>query len=970
MLILTFSLGCQREDSALISRDATTTEIDTPSLRGTQPDVGSVLESARRSLSQGLYPHAAQQLRTLLLREPENADALFLFAQTKAAQGMLQEAIDTLGAIPATHPELGITALGQAADWLIQINQYDAAKDRLKQILRQNNAIPMAHRRLAQLLNNQGQRIEAAPHLRALARLGDVTEAELYGLGTFSDPFVHVNAHPYSPEIAPNQLTQARVLYYDGRPRSASAMAEQVRIEHPQSATAAAFALRMAADLQDDDWFTRLASGLPDDISNQPEYWYALGTWHLHHEKLDVATRCFLEAVTRDDTDRFSYLGLARSLEKLEHLTESKRALHRFTLLDEAALINEAPKRTPAQLARMSLLLRQLHRPAEAIAWERLAQQTPSPSHDIDPAVPPSWRTCGLAPDEWPLPKLAAIARPANPKAQQPQNDKAAIQLVNVAENVRLDFRYRPRADDDREALVMPETNGGGIAVIDYDLDGWPDLFFNQGGGVAFDPTSCLPKQLFRNLAGNSYFDVSSYAECNSPGYGQGVAVADLNQDGFKDLVVANIGSNDLYINHGDGTFAKSLFAKSASNGNQWTTSIVCGDLSGDGLPEIIEINYIDDQRSLTAECVGTTSTPLCNPQRYQSAKDRFLLNDGKGGFEVWNEINSQVPPGYGFAAIIANFDGKNGNDLFVANDTSGNHYWVSQPSTRSDEKFDVSERAELLGCARGPHGIFQSSMGIAAGDFDRNGWIDLQVTNYTDESSDLFMQQPSGIFANQSYRYRLDEVTRTQLGWGTQAVDFDSDGWLDFAIVNGNLYNHSNDGSPYRMAPQVVRGGPRQYIAVEPQSLGDDYWSTPTLGRCIASIDWNRDGQVDLVSTHLDAKAALLENQSRDGGDDRVQPHWIQLELVGTQGDRDAVGAKVIVRTENETHFAWVTGGGGYLCSNEAIITVGLGRSSKIDRVEIQWDPDHHTRLEAVPVDRRYLVLQNEPNAIRREFP
>ena len=432
--------------------------------------------------------------------------------------------------------------------------------------------------------------------------------------------------------------------------------------------------------------------------------------------------------------------------------------------------------------------------------------------------------------------------------------------MTNVSGEVDLDFQYQPSIEAQSEKLLMHETVGGGIAAIDFDLDGWTDLYFTQGGGSPLVPNGSKPNQLFRNIAGKVFSDVSQFTGTGDLGYGQGIAAADINQDGFLDLVVANFGPNVLLINNGDGTFRSRELAAELPGADAWTTSIACGDLTGDHLPDVIEVNYIDDKDMLVAVCSGTTDVPLCNPQRYRPALDRFLRNRGDGEMETWDATGAERPRGYGFAAIIVNFDKKAGNDLFVANDTDPNHFWLSQPGVEPSDGFKLAEQAQLLGCAMGLHGVAQSCMGIASGDFDHNGRIDFHVTNYTDESSDLFMQQSSGLFVNQFSMYGLDDATRAMLGWGTQAADFDNDGWLDLAIVNGNIYNHSKDGTPYRMPPQLIQGGSRSFKLVVPDAKADSFWTMPTLGRTLATLDWNRDGKPDFVASHLDVPVALLE--------------------------------------------------------------------------------------------------------------
>lgn len=938
-------------------------------------DAETVMQRAGRLIEQAQFKEAERLLKPLLLVQPYHSGGLFLIAQAEAGQGRLETAIETLRVISPEEPQLGLAALGQAADWMIQLGRYDDAEANLLQLVSRDSEIAIVRRRLAQLLNNQGRRIQAAPHLRKLAELGDATPDELYGMVTFSDPFIHTNLDGTELKIPTVGLSEARLLHQRGDFRAARELTQKLWEEQPHCSSIAAFYLRLMAEMQDQAGFAKSLSQVPHDIAGQPEYWHAMGIFQQRQGKHDFAIRCFLEAVRLDDTDRSSYLGLARSLKAVEQGAAASKVLRRYAILDEIASINIAPERSEEQLHRMPLLLRMLRRDAEASAWENVGNgKIPHSAPESGPAkiadspvLDAMWVTCGINLEDWPLPVSSEVIA-SDLATHEHEADELTVEatpqamtLINVAEKVGLDFLYEPGPGTDRETLLLPETVGDGIAVIDFDLDGWPDLYFTQGGGKAFESDGSLPNRLWRNLHGTSFVDITASSETGDHGYGQGVAAADIDQDGFLDLIVANIGPNILYRNNGDGTFSRSELAASGIDGNQWTTTIACGDVTGDGLPEIVEVNYIDDPAALVAECIGSAKFPLCNPQQYRPAQDRILRNVGDGRFEPIRANREQRPPGYGFAAVIANFDQQAGNDLFIANDTSGNQYWISEDDPTTSGRYTLLEQAKLFGIAHGPNGISLSSMGIAAGDFDRNGRIDLQISNYANEPADLFMQHSTGVFSNENFHYGLDAVTKPTLGWGTQAADIDHDGWLDLVVVNGSLYSQSDDGVPYRMSPQVIRGAAGRFESVKPTSLGDPFWTTPTLGRTLATIDWNRDGKVDFVATHLDAPAALLQNET-DSKSEEVNPnHWVQFDLVGTQSERDAVGTEVTVHCGDHSWTTWVTGGDGFLCSNDPVLSVGLGVQQRIDSVDIHWSSGHTETLDALEVNHRYLIVEGE---------
>ncbi len=914
----------------------------------------------------GNYEAVERILRQVLLGNPRHAEALFILGSTQAARGDLSEAVQTLDSIPQDGSDAARAAIGQSADWLIQLGRYDEAEQRLRQFLAEFGDVAVAHRRLAQLLNNQGRRIEAAPHMRALARMGVATDLELYGMTRFSDPFIHKSVAADDVQVNPSELCMARVALYQGNLQEADERALALRVNDPSSTAVSAFCGRIIVARQDDAGFAKWIATRTAGIEREPEYWAALGTWYQDHDQHEIAIRCFLEAVNRDDTDRFSYLGLSRSLQVLGLAFQAKLAMERFEMLDRVAFIATEVKWTVAQMHEISELLLRLHRPAEARAWSELeskargqATRQKPPQKALQREADADWVRCGMDLSKWPLPDLGVFDN-GNPQPEIAASlTEGHIVLVDVAANVELQMQYQPGPPDtDLDDLLMHQTVGGGVAALDYDQDGSVDLYFTQSAGTPFQDAGIEPNQLFRNLQGKRFQKVTRDAGAGDSRYGQGVSVSDFNQDGFSDLFIANIGVNTLLINNGDGTFQRRSFGGS-ENGERWTTSIACGDLNGDCLPDVVEVNYIDDASVLGARCSKPNGDGQCNPHRFHPAVDRFLASTGDGTFEPLIGIG-EISPSYGFGVIIGNIDNEFGNDVFIANDTDPNHYWQSHADEGVVGSFKLSERGQLLGCACGPSGDAESCMGVATGDFDRNARMDFHVTNYTDESSDLYLQHSSGIFTNQFIRYGLENSTRPVIGWGTQSADFDGDGWLDLVTLNGHLYSHFTDGTPYRMPPQLFRGSQSGFSETTIGADDDRFWATPGLGRTLASLDWNGDGKMDLVAYDIDAPAALLENRTAGG-------NWLQLELVGTLCERDAVGARIEIRCAGETWTAWVTSGDGFQCKNQAMVQVGLGGAKSIDEVKVFWPSGTAEIFRDIAPNRRYLVVQGEPNLFPR---
>ena len=724
----------------------------------------------------------------------------------------------------------------------------------------------------------------------------------------------------------------------------------------------------------------------PQGFETQPEFWYALGLAMQQQQDHRQAVGCFRKAISLDPTDRFSFAQMATSLAVLGESDLSETMMRCHGLLDESSrLIRKIGKErgTQEQLERLATILDEMQRPLEAVEWRLIAaKQLGGFQQDLDrleqtreqalAAKSPrgiEFLLSGLDAKSWPAPSLESLALNTSSDTPQEQIEPTTIRLSDVAAEVGLDFQYTSRHPAVDEPYLIYHLNGGGIGVLDYDMDGWPDCYFAQSGGPPMDANGSLPNQLFRNLAGESFLNTTNASGTGDKGFGQGVAAVDLNQDGFVDLLVANLGISLWYRNQGDGTFLRQPLplskatAKSQSQlpPGQWTTSIAAGDLSGDALPEVVLVNYSDDPDAFRLPC--TSDGEYCSPIRFRAAADQVLTLQPNGRLVDWESgLSADINPGHGFGVTIGNFDQQPGNELFVVNDTDANHYWQpapnqQRPSAESGART-LRENAQLFGLATGLRGNRQGCMGLALGDFDRNGWIDFHVTNYWDQPSDLYLQQPGGLFQNATMGHGVGTPSINRVGWGTQATDLDRDGWLDLVVLNGHVVDRQQANTPFEMPPQLFQGGPKKFRGVTPES--SDYWSRATLGRCLATLDWNRDGRTDLVANHLDVPVALLQNDSENG-------NWIRIELTGRRSERGATGATVTIESKDGTWTRWVVGGDGFQCSNESVVDVGLGGRQGPVAVQIEWPSGTTQRIDELELNRRYLVIEGHPEAYSR---
>ena len=349
-----------------------------------------------------------------------------------------------------------------------------------------------------------------------------------------------------------------------------------------------------------------------------------------------------------------------------------------------------------------------------------------------------------------------------------------------------------------------------------------------------------------------------------------------------------------------------------------------------------------------------------CQPQEFGKCQDRVLRGRRDGSFAKWNSFTDASPVArLGFGLVIANFDRQHGNDFFFSNDGDFNHFWISTQSTERPGQFELIEAANVRGCSVGRGGRSQACMGIASGDFDRNGTLDLHVTNFRNEPVNLFLQSDSGVFVDRASAYGLAKPSLGVLGFGTQAADLDNDGWLDLTVLNGHVYDARFEGTPFQMQPQLFRGAKEGFATQDPATSGE-YWNQAAVGRTLAALDWNRDGGIDWLASHLDQPLALLQNESPRG-------HWLQMELVGVDSERDAIGTELRVRAGDESWTAWQTGGDGLMCSNEAVVHFGVGSVERIDEVQIRWPSGQLTTLKDLPIDRRHLVIEGGSEPFQR---
>ncbi|MFO0872287.1 MAG: CRTAC1 family protein, partial [Pirellulales bacterium] len=561
----------------------------------------------------------------------------------------------------------------------------------------------------------------------------------------------------------------------------------------------------------------------------------------------------------------------------------------------------------------------------------------------------------------FPLPEFAEASSSRRSAAESPV-DPSPIRFENVAASAGIDFTFYNGYDPQAGRAYMFEFNGGGVAVLDYDHDGWPDLYFTQGARWPIRPADTTYRdRLYRNLGNGQFADVTDAAGLGDTGYSCGAAVGDLDNDGWPDLYVGNIGPNRLYRNRGDGTF-EDVTEASGTAGDQWTSSAVLADLNDDGLPDLYVTNYLAGPEVYEQVCVDQGRPVQCGPTLFRGEQDRLYVNLGDGRFADATETSGiVVPDGKGLGVLVADFDHSGKLGIFVANDTTANFFFrnVGGPAGRPPV---FREDAMLSGVAFDEHGKAQACMGIAAGDADGDGRLDMFVTNFYREPNALYVQQPDGGFIDQIRPAGMYEASFWTMGWGTQFLDADHDGWLDLILVNGHVNDFRSGGTPYQMPAQGFRNlGGGKFAELPASNLGP-YFSQPYLGRALAVLDWNRDGRDDCCATHIDAPPALLENRTE------LARHYLAVRLVGTTGERDAIGTRLELAVGNRTWYRQLTAGDGFQASNERRIVFGLGEvPPATTELRVTWRGGRQDVFKDLPLDAEVILVEGSAQGHRQ---
>jgi hypothetical protein len=550
---------------------------------------------------------------------------------------------------------------------------------------------------------------------------------------------------------------------------------------------------------------------------------------------------------------------------------------------------------------------------------------------------------------------LAALVCTAGALAPRQSSGPSADQavsapgsFVDITSSLGVHFQYLASHTSRK---YLPETMGAGVALFDYDNDGRLDLFLINGAPLA-DPTAkgTVPEKtgpkywnrLFHQKADGTFEDVTEKAGLQGAGYGMGAAVGDYDNDGFEDLYVTALGGNKLYHNNGNGTFTD-VTEKAGVASSGWSTSAAWVDLDNDGLLDLVVLRYVQwdfDDIWCGEHKEGLRS--YCHPDIFQPVSPLVFHNDGNGHFTEVSQKIGLSKPGKGLGIALGDYDHDGKIDIFVANDSMVEFLYHN----KGDGTFE--EAGLLSQVAVDGDGRTYAGMGADFADYNNDGWPDLLVTDLANQRYALYKNNGDASFSYSTFSTGLGRITMLHSGWGTRFFDYDNDGWKDLIVAQGHDLDTVEINYPnlrYKEPMLLLRNTGTGFVDVSAQSgaVFQQRW----LGRGLAVGDIDNDGRIDVVVSTNDGPAHILHNETP------TQNHWLTLNLIGHKSNRDAIGAEVKLTTAKGSQFATVTTTGSYLSSSDKRVHFGLGTETSAKALEIHWPSGIHQKLSNIRADQ-----------------
>ncbi len=934
--------------------------------------VEALLREATALKGKQQFAKAEQLAGEAIQLAPDNIAAIFLAAEVCERQNKYDEMFAYVDLIPQSEESAWLKGhLIEAGVKHYKMANLKLAEAAYREVLEIAPDHPHANEGIARLLALVGRRHEAIPHILTLIRGG--TQTDLLMLlgrdsGVLTDENLIKQALNANPDDPYPLLAQAWQAASEMQTEQAISLLNRAKKADPTlPAIWAAFGKQLWAAGKSEE-LAEWQKNLPAGTDQSPEVWQVQGNIANSNGQFPEAIRCFWEAIKLNPESKEATTQLARLLaetgktEQAEQFRQRVVELQQFEEIQSKALFSRQQPTYDDLVAYVQKCL-QVGRLWEAYAWGQVA-------FEIDPESPqllqvwpellrvlPSQPLVLTVPEKNPGLQLDLSSYPL-PKQSTPQLSSTEMETIfrnisfqEAAESTGLDFHYFNGSPRDKPERKIYEFTGGGAGVIDFDLDGFPDVYLTQGR-TDFEKSLSESDALFRNLDGKGFVDCSASAGILETEFSQGVAIGDYNSDGFADILVGNIGANCLWLNEGDGTFTNAT-VEAGLTGNVWTTSCLIADLNGDTHPDLYEVNYLKGPDLFSRVCQdGSGNEVMCLPFDFPGETDQVWLNDGSGKFtNATNSLVSISPNGKGLGILAWDAEGSGQLSVLITNDTTPNFLFTPEVK---DGQSTLVERGILSGIALNSQGKAEGSMGIAVADIDEDGQLDIHITNFLAETNTLYKTTSPGFYSDRTDELGLAQSTFSELGFGTQFLDANLDGSPELFVANGHVDDLQFAGKPYRMKQQLFYWTGTRFEQFDGQQLGE-YFNSLWLGRACARMDWNRDGLPDLVVGQLTDRTALLTNTSTETG------NFLTIRLIGTQSSRDPIGATLTMNIGQRAWTQQLTAGDGYQSSNEHRITFGIGSAQKIDQLIIKWPSGKQQTFKDIPAAQQLIVCEGD---------
>lgn len=934
--------------------------------------------------------------------DPRWREAQLILGEIALRSADAEAALRHYGAIPKDGSPIAVVAGFEAGRIAQKSGRLSAAIESYASVLEQDPTHIPARKEIANLYAVTGQRPLADLHLVELMKSQELDFRQLVWLTDYErrhsndaefltscasrfpdDPAVNLGLS--AEEIARGDWKAAkhrlqRTVQSDPRLAAAQGLLGELLLDEPEGV------------------LKRWHAELPDSVSDEPEIWYVRGLWARRRGEDEVAARCFWECSRRIPTSYRPLHQLALVLAELDSgagRAISEGAQDIFRLRQNLSKALNSRGRDEGAMRNVVEILLSSGREWEAWTWAVFTRQTDPHASWVaqvltrlssypDPDAPRvlSHQNLLARHDLSHYPGFEerfangdAVSNPAGSRTRD-----SRVMFVEQAAELGIDFVYHQGRADGDDGVRMQETTGGGIGVLDFDCDSLPDLFLTQGedwnsGSDVPASSGKYQDALYRN-EGTRFRDVTRQAGLPlEGGFGQGCSVGDFDNDGFADIYVANIGLNRLLINQGDGTF-RDATGEAGLTATAWTSSCLIADLNADGSPDLFDVNYLQGEHVFRMICNETN----CSPEAYESAADHLHLSHADGTFRTSEVDAEEDGGGAGLAVVAFRLDAPGRGEespaasalstdfgphqkrlcLFIGNDQEPNFLLINTPAENAD-RMKLTDSGFLRGVAVNVNGAPTACMGVASGDANGDGLLDLFVTNYMGEANNLYVQSPGGYFSDAIAGTGTMAAGLPYVGWGTQFLDADNDGRQDLIVANGHVADFGRPGVAYDMPTQFFYNqGDSHFEEVPPERVGP-FFERKILGRSVATLDWNRDGLTDFALSPIASEFALLTNRTTQAGGS------LTVRLHATSTARDAIGALVTITTDSGVFHQQLTAGDGYQVTNERCLRFGLGDQKHVRQIVIEWPGGLVQTIEDVPADTAVQVVEGRAQLTSR---